>query len=546
MRKKLLLVGLALGLLGSFVLAGCQKKEEATVAAKPEAPKPAAQPEPAPPPPKPEPPKAATIEVVKELERSKHFMTVTRQLELGGTLYGYVDVDGDLLKFAGSLQDTMNEIAKAQPAAAPFLKQDYGALFTTLGLTDLKALGLSSVPDGTGFFRNRAFFYMPDGRRGLLAGLGGPPAPFTHVSLAPKDTDVYSECEMDLPAVYAALKQVVEKVGGAASANMMETALAKAGEPVGFSALSLVQSWKGRTAMVLRVDPEKNLKIPGAPGPSGPSSFTIPAFSLLLCFDGIAPSLEGLLTKSPLFATRTEDKVQLFELKQPLPLEGIQPVVAIDGSTLYIATSGAFLTECLHPPANLGQDAAFQQALDRVGHEGNSLAYVSPRFFTRFQQLEALNPDLPADGRRVLGMVMRNLPKPDRPLITVRSNQPDGILVRSYWDRSLKQDVAVLAIYNPLTVGIMAAMAIPAFQKVRDSSQEKAVTNNLRQLEAAADQYYLENNVTTATFDQLVGPDKYVKAVNPVVGEDYRQIEFKQGEPLHVQLPSGKVIQYPQ
>jgi len=30
-------------------------------------------------------------------------------------------------------------------------------------------------------------------------------------------------------------------------------------------------------------------------------------------------------------------------------------------------------------------------------------------------------------------------------------------------------------------IGLLAAMAIPAFQKVRVSSQEKAVVNNLRQ-----------------------------------------------------------------
>ena len=35
-------------------------------------------------------------------------------------------------------------------------------------------------------------------------------------------------------------------------------------------------------------------------------------------------------------------------------------------------------------------------------------------------------------------------------------------------------------------IGLLAAMAIPAFQKVRTSSQDKAVLNNARQLSAAA------------------------------------------------------------
>ena len=36
-------------------------------------------------------------------------------------------------------------------------------------------------------------------------------------------------------------------------------------------------------------------------------------------------------------------------------------------------------------------------------------------------------------------------------------------------------------------IGLLAAMAIPAFQKVRQSSQDKAVLNNARQLSAYLD-----------------------------------------------------------
>ena len=46
-------------------------------------------------------------------------------------------------------------------------------------------------------------------------------------------------------------------------------------------------------------------------------------------------------------------------------------------------------------------------------------------------------------------------------------------------------------------IGLLAAMAIPAFQKVRQASQDKAVLNNARQLSAASDQYFLENGVST-------------------------------------------------
>ncbi len=70
-------------------------------------------------------------------------------------------------------------------------------------------------------------------------------------------------------------------------------------------------------------------------------------------------------------------------------------------------------------------------------------------------------------------------------------------------------------------IGLSAAMAIPAFQKVRQSSQDKAVLNNARQLSEAADQYFRKNGVTTAASISLVGATNYVKAVNTVASETY-------------------------
>jgi hypothetical protein len=49
----------------------------------------------------------------------------------------------------------------------------------------------------------------------------------------------------------------------------------------------------------------------------------------------------------------------------------------------------------------------------------------------------------------------------------------------------------------------------------------KAVFNNARQLSAAADQYYLENGVTTVGLNDLVGATNYVKAINTVANEIY-------------------------
>jgi len=81
-------------------------------------------------------------------------------------------------------------------------------------------------------------------------------------------------------------------------------------------------------------------------------------------------------------------------------------------------------------------------------------------------------------------------------------------------------------------------MAIPAFQKVRQSSQDKAVLNNARQLSAAADQFFLENGVTSAASISLVGATNYVKAINTVAREFYPKF-YTQGQTITIREVAG-------
>ena len=57
-------------------------------------------------------------------------------------------------------------------------------------------------------------------------------------------------------------------------------------------------------------------------------------------------------------------------------------------------------------------------------------------------------------------------------------------------------------------IGLLAAMAIPAFQKVRRSSIKSTMANDGRQIAAAAQQYFLENAVTRAAMTEIVNSSK--------------------------------------
>jgi type IV pilus assembly protein PilA len=52
-------------------------------------------------------------------------------------------------------------------------------------------------------------------------------------------------------------------------------------------------------------------------------------------------------------------------------------------------------------------------------------------------------------------------------------------------------------------IGLLAAMAVPAFQRVRQNSRKASIENLVRQIAGAADQYMLENGVTSLNYAQL-------------------------------------------
>jgi type IV pilus assembly protein PilA len=72
-------------------------------------------------------------------------------------------------------------------------------------------------------------------------------------------------------------------------------------------------------------------------------------------------------------------------------------------------------------------------------------------------------------------------------------------------------------------IGLLAAMAIPAFQKVRSTTQDKAVLANLRQLAGAANTYFTQTGMTSVNITDLVGSNstQLVDTFTPVAGETY-------------------------
>ncbi len=66
-----------------------------------------------------------------------------------------------------------------------------------------------------------------------------------------------------------------------------------------------------------------------------------------------------------------------------------------------------------------------------------------------------------------------------------------------------------------LIIGILLSIAVPNYIKARESSRAKSCIANLKTIDAAKEQWSMENKKVagdTAGFSDLVGTDKYIKS----------------------------------
>ncbi|MFA6959582.1 MAG: hypothetical protein WC205_02390 [Opitutaceae bacterium] len=74
---------------------------------------------------------------------------------------------------------------------------------------------------------------------------------------------------------------------------------------------------------------------------------------------------------------------------------------------------------------------------------------------------------------------------------------------------------------------------------------QKSIQNNLRQLDAACSQFFLEKGATQVALSDLIGEGKYLKKLPLVDGEDYTILDLTQGAAWKVTTKSGVIVEYP-
>ncbi|MFM8679714.1 MAG: hypothetical protein ACKOGH_08910 [Alphaproteobacteria bacterium] len=480
------------------------------------------------------------------------FEAVRAQLQLGGPFFVYVDFEDQFAKLGRDLTQAVADVVGDDPDLRAY-RQDFAGILEELGISGVRAVGMSSTLRRDGSYHNRSFLHAPGPRRGVLAAMGGPARPFSTTRLAPADTDFFLEAEIDMPALVAAITSVARRFDPKADLDLATGAIAaETGMDVG-DVVKAIAELRGRVTLALRLG---ETAMPDASRLEEWGLGLAQKGSFLLRVEGIAPKVLPLLGGIPDLVPATIAGRKAFRSSETVPILGEnQPVLVVDGDALLLASSAAFAQQSLERASGLAQAPAFRDALAELGvDQGNSLAYATPRLYRVLRTLlgAAMEAGSGLGGRDevagpVAQAILGRLPDMASPMLQVAANLPDGILVRAHGPSSLKSSLLALGIYNPELVGPLALALVPAAIKtVADKASEGRAAEiaqaNLQAIGEAALEWFASNpGAREVTYPDIAKAlEGRLRRVRDV---DFTDFALERGfSKIELELPSGETV----
>ncbi len=374
-------------------------------------------------------------------QRSPHFDAVSKEIQLGGTVYAYADIDGDAERAADFLLTLLRDLPGLVPQHSAN-RLNATTLVRILGLHNVQAIGLSSY-ENESLYHNRSFVHHTGAREGLLKLFGAEPAAFDLLSIAPEDADLVWEQQVDVGVLVDIIRALGE-LGVGTTPEELDRALSEPVLDLDITLGTILERLDTTVGLILAVDESRPLHIPG-------ESFWFPYTDFLFRVDGLGELADAIADRAafdPFIALeRTEDWLLIRPaIRLPPPWNAYEPSVIKEIATgrLYIVSSPAFLKSCLSTTDGVAQSTDFIRAFEQLPMIGNGLTYFSPRMTRQMHAL--LDRVIEANGLSITTSIARLfLPDVGYPVGWVARNTDAGLLITSNSPSSHKSTLLTLS-----------------------------------------------------------------------------------------------------
>lgn len=453
------------------------------------------------------------------------FEKASAHIDVDGSMLAYLDFTGDGGEIATALNGIYRKIEDANPQIPPVII-DFELLFDNLGFGSLQSVAMSSKDIKPGLHRNRSVTLYNGEPAGIFALYQTDPLTFSAADWAPADATGAMSASVSLIGLRDTLSKVFQQIMGPMGEGLMKQQLGQTVPGTGLSYNELVEALSGRWDGFWRQSYNEEFE---------------QDFKLWMQIEDAGHLLKRARNDlEQMGIVYIENEATLKANLTPW-LGGAAPVELLVEASKESGALSIYTDSTWSPQSEglrLSDTADFKALADRLPQEGMAFTYskgadLDP-IVGEVTQIPQVAPYADAI-RAALELLVGDYLEPS---MTMTAMEGNAMYTDQYAGYSTKQ----LMTSVPLVVGggLGAAMAVPAFQKVRSTSQEKAVTNNLRQIASAANQYFLEYDVTEVTIDELVG--EYLRDLKPIAGESYEGMLIRKGEAIRVTLEDGTVV----
>lgn len=424
-------------------------------------------------------------------QAAKQFTLVHQYLEEGGTYYHSHVVAGQT-KF---VVDAIGEMETGDEVADE-LVANISAFLNDTGLTAMTSVGASAVPRVDGLTNTKVFWGVPKQSQSAplwRAIYGQAPPKANYLRYLPAQTAAALQVNMDADSVWGIVKNLITLFG---EDDSLEETLAD-WEDEELAPQRIFETLTGHIVMSLQLDSEAKFPVP-MPGGMMPVPMPGGLFALGLDKRTAVEEVHTLLSDEGAPFTRSERQILgrsaiVYTPREATPIALLPTFVETDG-TLLIATTPEIMKNALSSYDNgdgLATSSGFRAIYgDRLDRR-RALGYVGkPATAVYNEAVKSLKsaPQAPMGG--LLAALLQ--PQPERESGWILTAEKDGFLLSGVGSGILAP--ALTQQNGVMALPMLASIGVPRFVRARRYARVNSCINNLRMIDAAKEQWALENN----------------------------------------------------
>ena len=439
------------------------------------------------------------------------FVQVTSKLDAGGELYLYFSTEQCLAGVSekiGALHGLLGAIPNIKDEDRQNLEKAFGVVTNLIqqsGVEDVSGVGMSSIARETNFYHSKLVLHHYPGKgSGFLWNLlGQKPHALDGLNLLPATTALASFGDLDAPLLWSAIQKQITQSGLPQADELLNKLPQAFEQATGLKWDRVLASLGGEFGFAVMLDDTKVVSIP-VPGEGDQLQIPEPALMIVAkvkddtIFNRIDQALDQNAGQMIVKTDKPGLKMRTWPLPLPLPIQ-LRPTVAAAEGYLFIANTDAIIQEVLAVKAGqkpgLKSTQEFQRLAKDVPVQGNCFSFTSQRFGQTMLKVVQQALQKFADPSGSKAPWQQALLTSQKPAVSymVAANTDEGWLVVANGNQHAAK---LLAVGAAVPVGMLAGIAVPNFIKARQTAQQNACINNLRQIDGAKKQWALDNKKT--------------------------------------------------